>query len=180
MTSASAAARSLDGVHGFDIPSWRSLAAGARPLPRDPEDNELGCPRQGWEHEASSRVEQHFRALDLFPSLTGCVRSPGAGAFLSATPANPLTRIDSFSFRTLLCRRLRLAIPLSSRICRCGRTIDPLGHHRAACARSGGLARRGFAIESAVARICREGGGACGHQPDDPRPGSGCSEPWRF
>ena len=84
---------------------------------------------------------------------------PGAGAFLSTTPSNPLTRIDSFAFRTLLCRRLRLAIPLSTRICRCGRTIDPLGHHRAACARSGTLARRGFAVESAVARTCREGGG---------------------
>ena len=166
LTSASAAARSLDGVHGFDIPSWRSLAAGARPPPRDPEDHEPGCPRQGWQHEASSRVEQHFRALDLLPRLTDTEKTmlrsqsgPGAGAFLSTTPANPLTRIDSFSFRTLLCRRLRLAIPLSSRICRCGRTIDHFGHHRAACARSGGLARRGFAIESAVARICREGGG---------------------
>ena len=57
---------------------------------------------------------------------------------MSTTPANPLTRIDSFSFRTLLCRRL---------------------HHRPACARSGGLARRGFATESAVTPICRESGG---------------------
>ena len=84
---------------------------------------------------------------------------PEAGAYLSTTPSNPLMRIDSFSFRTLLCRRLRLTIPLSTRICRCGRTIDHLGHHRAACARSGVLVRRGFAVESAVARICREGGG---------------------
>ena len=45
---------------------------------------------------------------------------PGAGAFLSTTPANPLTRIDSFSFRTSLCRRLRLGIPLSSRILSAG------------------------------------------------------------
>ena len=57
-------------------------------------------------------------------------------AFLSTTPANPLTRIDSFVFRTLFCHRLRLAIP-STRICRCGRTIDPHGHHRVSCARSG-------------------------------------------
>ena len=121
LTSASAAARSLDGVHGFDIPSWRSLAAGARPPPRDPEDHEPSCPRQGWQHEASSRVEQHFRTLDLLPRLTDTEKTmlrsqggPGAGAFLSTTPAHPLTRIDSFSFRTLsaadfallfLCRR---------------------------------------------------------------------------
>ena len=125
LTSASAAARSLVGVHGFDIPSWRSLAAGVRPPPRDPEDHEPGSPRQGWQHEASSRVEQQFRGLDLFPRLTDTEKTmlrsqsgPGAGAFLSTTPSNPLTRIDSFSFRTLLCRRLRLAIPLSTRICR--------------------------------------------------------------
>ena len=99
------------------------------------KDHEPGCPRQGWQHEASSRVEQDFRALDLFPRLSDTQKTmlrsqsgPGAGAFLSTAPSNPLTRIDSFTFRTLLCRRLRLPIPLSTRICRCGRTIDPHGH----------------------------------------------------
>ena len=103
LTSATTAARSLDGVHGFEVPSWRSLAAGARPPLRDPEDHEPGCPRQGWQHEASSRVEQDFRALDLFPRLSDTQKTmlrsqsgPGAGAFLSTTPSNPLTRIDSF------------------------------------------------------------------------------------
>ena len=33
------------------------------------------------------------------------------------------------------------------------------GHHRAACAQAGVLGRRGFAIESVAARICREAGG---------------------
>ena len=32
------------------------------------------------------------------------------------------------------------------------------GHHRSACAVSGVLGRRGFAVESAAARICREAG----------------------
>ena len=64
LTSATTAG-SLDGVHGFEVPSWRSLAAGARPPLRDPEDCEPGSPRQGWQHVASSRVEQDFRALDL-------------------------------------------------------------------------------------------------------------------
>ena len=35
----------------------------------------------------------------------------------------------------------------------------PSGHHRAACARAGVLGRRGFALESAAARVCREAGG---------------------
>ena len=32
------------------------------------------------------------------------------------------------------------------------------GHHRAACGKVGVLSRRGYAVESAVAQICREGG----------------------
>ena len=39
------------------------------------------------------------------------------------------------------------------------RLICPNGHHRAACARTGVPGRRGFALESAAARICREAGG---------------------
>ena len=48
--------------------------------------------------------------------------------------------------------------PLSSRACRCGRQLDCFGHHRASCSRAGVLGRRGFALESAVARVCREAG----------------------
>ena len=59
----------------------------------------------------------------------------------------------------ILFRRLRQPLTFTGRVCRCGRLIDPNGHHRAACARSGVLGRRGFALESAVARICREAGG---------------------
>ena len=44
------------------------------------------------------------------------------------------------------------------RFCRCGRLLDVLGHHRAACAQAGVLGRRGYALESVVARICREAG----------------------
>ena len=37
--------------------------------------------------------------------------------------------------------------------------FDPSGHHRAACAVAGVLGRRGFAVESAAARVCCEAGG---------------------
>ena len=53
---------------------------------------------------------------------------------------------------------LALALPLSSRNCRCGRPLDCLGHHRSACAVAGVLGRRGFVVVSAIDRICREGG----------------------
>ena len=40
---------------------------------------------------------------------------------------------------------------------RCG-PLDVLGHHRAACSRAGVLGSRGFSLESAAARVCREAG----------------------
>ena len=83
---------------------------------------------------------------------------PLAGMSFSAVPA----RIDSQAFRVLLLRLLRLPLPLSSRRCRCGRFFFFFwyGHHRASCATAGVLGRRGFAVENAAARICREAGGS--------------------
>ena len=90
----------------------------------------------------------------LLRSQGGC----GAGVALSTSPTCALTRIEPPLFHTLLLRRLRLPLSLTQRDCRCGRPLDSRGHHRAACARSGVLGRRGFAVESAVAHVCREVG----------------------
>ena len=51
------------------------------------------------------------------------------------------------------------AFSSSFRLCRCGRPLDSFGHHCAACSRAGVLGRRGFAVESAAARVCHEAGG---------------------
>ena len=48
---------------------------------------------------------------------------------------------------------------LSAHFCRCGRPLDVRGHHRSACGRAGVLGRRGFPLESAAVRLCREAGG---------------------
>ena len=61
-------------------------------------------------------------------------------------------------FQVLLLRRLWLPLPPTKRTCGCGRLLDSFGHHRAACANVGVLGRRGFALESAAARVCREAG----------------------
>ena len=58
LSAASRIARDLVGVGGFEPPSWISLANGARPRIRQPEDYEPGGVRQGWQHEAASRVER--------------------------------------------------------------------------------------------------------------------------
>ena len=52
-----------------------------------------------------------------------------------------------------LLRRLRFPLPFSRHMCRCGRRVDSFGHHRASCTRTGALGRRGFALESAAARV---------------------------
>ena len=143
---ASQAATELDGIQGFILPQWSDLAAGFRPENREPEDHEPGSTHEGWQHEASSRVEQHFRATRLFPHMNPAERAllrsqsgPGAGVPFLTSPTSPLTRIESPLFRVLLQRRLRLPLPLSKRMCGCGHSIDSFGHHRAACSRTGCL-----------------------------------------
>ena len=85
------------------------------------------------------------------------------------------TRFDSQPFRFLLLRRLRLPSPLTTCRCQCGRLLDVFGHHRAACATVGVSGRRGFALESAAARVCRGRGKsederACAGTRPPPRP----------
>ena len=160
------AALELDGVEGFEVSEWTALAGGLRPEPREPELHEPGGQRVGWQHEAASRVERQFRATHILPHLTPTRRAmlrsqsgPVAGIPFSVAPSSFLTRLDPTLFRVLLQRRLSLPLPLSKRSCRCGRLLDAFSHHRAACSRSGVLGRRGFSLESAVARVCREAGG---------------------
>ena len=137
--------------------------ARARPPLRDPLEFEPGGQRDGWPHEAAIRVDFHFRDISLFSRIPegarALIRSQAmAGLAFSETPSTRLTRLEPHVIRTLL-RRLRQPLPLSDRLCRCGRPLDPTGHHRAACARAGVLGKRGFALESAAARVCREAGG---------------------
>ena len=120
---AALATRRLD--QGFEIHSWTSLMEGARP--RDPEK-----PQTGWlEGKVGStrhRLESvgEFRDVQLFPTIDDAQRAllqsqsgPGAGSC-----APHLARLDSFTFRTLFCRPLRLPLPLTKHICRCGRRTD--------------------------------------------------------
>ena len=125
--SAALAAFQLMGIEGFEVPSWEALADGLRPPSQEPEDTDPGGFKHGWQHEAASRWADHEKAL--MRSQSG----PFAGVALSVAPINFLTRIDPSLFRVLLLRRLRLPLPLSLRSCRCGRPLDPCGHHRQGC-----------------------------------------------
>ena len=93
---------------------------------------------------------------------------PHASRPFTAIPYNANTTYPSHLFRLLLLRRLRLALPLSARQCRCRRALDPFGDHRAACPRAGILRSRGVPLKRAAATICREAG-----------PGSQLTPGWR-
>ena len=76
---------------------------------------------------------------------------PGAGLALSCSPTCRITRLEAQLFRVTLLRRLQLPLPFTERSCRCGLPLDSLG-------RAGVLGKRGWALESIAARICRGGG----------------------
>ena len=106
---------------GFEAPTWKVLALGVRPVPREPEDLEPGVVRRGWQHAAASAVELHARE-ELFSRVSHQVKAlarspgrPGAGAPFTATPSCPETTIPSHLFRVLLLRRLRQPLPFTGR-----------------------------------------------------------------
>ena len=149
---------------GFESPAWGELAEGR--VPEAVEEEEDPCqPRFGWQQKASSAIEKHHFKVSVWPQLLEHERAmmrsqsgPLASTPFVSFPVDRTSRIDAGPFRALLLRRLRLPLPLSVRRCRCGRLLDALGHHRAACATAGVLGRRGWALESVAARVCREGG----------------------
>ena len=78
---------------------------------------------------------------------------------LTTLPTRPEYNMRDDVFRVTLLRRLRLPLPPTARVCRCGGEPDHLGDHRAACATAGVLVRRAVPEERVVAQICREAGG---------------------
>ena len=148
-------------VGGFEPPSWAALSHGAQPV-REPDVFEPGVSRRDWQHEAASHIEQMHRETWIFPRLTDSERamlrfqsSPGAVLALSAVPS--CDALKSVLTTSGCCCSV-FALPPVMRTCPCGRPLDSFGHHRAACSVAGVLGRRGFALESVGARICREAG----------------------
>ena len=91
-------------------------------------------------------------------ALARSQRGPMASIPFFTAPVSVATRFDPQCFQVLLLRRLWCHLPLSSATCWCGQPFDSRGHHRGACAHAGVLGRRGFPLESCVARMCREAG----------------------
>ena len=70
-------------------------------------------------------------------------------------PSGPDTTYPSHLFRALLLRRLRFPLPLSARVCRRRRILDPLGGHRASCAQAVVWRGRGTLVKN-ISKFCRE------------------------
>ena len=150
---------------GFTPPSWDDLATGTVEEEAQHGEVEPNQPRHGWQSRAAREVES--RSLHAITEVLqipqqALLRSQGrplASAPFVCMPVDRVFRIDSQPFRILLLRCLRMPLPLTVHSCRCGRLLDSLGHHRSACAVAVVLGRRGFPLENAAARICREAGG---------------------
>ena len=122
-----------------------------------------GCPLTGGSSSQPrpwSNVTGPMSCGRVFPRLNkpSSARNPVPcrGLPFSSVPSSSPTRFAPQLFRVLLLRRFWLALPLSH--LPVWPSIDVLGHHRAACSRAGVLRSRGFSLESAAARVCREAG----------------------
>ena len=119
---------------------------------------------RGWQQGAVHAYHTSFEAslqprLDpASQALLASQQGPHASRSFTTIPYNIDTQYPTHLFRILVLRRLRLPIPLTARHCRCRRTLDTYGDHRAACAQSGILRNRSTPLERAAARMCREAG----------------------
>ena len=130
--------------HTFPPPTWRPAAWMATRRWRRPWPRRF---RRAFYNPSRTRAR-----APLVPSR------PHAATTFTTFPTSPEFQFDNAPYRTLLLRRLRLALGLAPAHCRCGRAMDAYGDHRAACATSGALRARAVPIERALARIFREAG----------------------
>ena len=106
-------------------------------------DIEPGVPIHGWQFFVARAIQEHFVSFSIVPRL-----SPSESALLYWSLGGPPVVLGAcLLFCSVLPRVRRLWLPPSTR--------HFWGHHRAACSRAGVFGSRGFALESAAARVCR-------------------------
>ena len=141
---------------GFESPEWGDVARGLQPRPnfvgrphaRSGSTGLAGALRSTWKNGSGP--------TSCGPDLIHQGRRCCGQAFLFVVSPSPWRPVSN---RRSSASPLVSVTSLCSASCRCGRPLHPRGHHRAVCQVAGVLGRRGFPIESAVARVCREPGG---------------------
>ena len=120
----------------------RATPGNRRPREEDPEPSQ---PKARWQQRATDALS------DITRALMRSQHGPLASAPLTALLTSKATGLEAQPFLVFLCRRLHLLLLLSMRTCRCGRQLDMLGHHHAACAVAGMLGEKRLSF----------GGGRC-------------------
>ncbi|CAE7568774.1 unnamed protein product [Symbiodinium natans] len=176
LRAAAAAGAVLDAEGWTTRPDWPALLEGVAPAPAPDEPAETGDWIRGWQRPAARALNTSYRErllLSLRADSRALLRSQSgahAGEWLRAIPADAASTLAPPEMLIALRRRLRLPLPLAAARCGgggeagCGARVDELGDHRAACARSGLLARRAPLLERAWVRVAREAVGAEGWQ----------------
>ena len=149
-------------------PSWQELRDGKRPPENTGEPGEW---QHGWQYWASSVSDSCFRKTTMLSVRSAASRAHlrshsglNAGAALAFASTAPEYVIPTHFFRVLLLERLQLPLPVDEVVCSgCHAPLDPLGRHRAACARTGRLKKRATPIERMLVRVRREGGARVRH-----------------
>ena len=126
---------------GFSAPTWADVANGARPRRDDDSEDVPRSSKQGWQHEAASIVHDRL-AESIWPGLTDNHRvllRLQRGHIASSPFTTPPRRHP----------HARYVSSLAALLVAVHRIRESLG-------------RGGFAVESAVARVCREAVFSCG------------------
>ena len=133
---------------------------GCGPPTREPDNHEPRIARHGWQHEASFRVEQFFRArlmthmADHEQALLRSQSGSMAGLAFSSGRSNSLIRIEPHFFRIIFLHRFHLLSPLRALV-----SLRPFPRFLwpQICVReSGGVGKT--RICSQATRVCREAG----------------------
>jgi len=135
---------------GIPIPAWGEVANGARPpVPQAPEGDERADPgewQHGWQYYTTAALQSRMQAALLQNAtppdaarLRSC-KGRNNSRWLTAVPYNEALTLSNPILQCLLRRRLGMPIMADSDRCEgptCRALLDPLGHHRSACTRTG-------------------------------------------
>ena len=146
-------------------PSWEDLAKG-QPSEGILQDGFPFQPRIGWQKQSAVCLAKQLLSENVWPRLLEQERAmllsqqgPMASVPLVSFPTDRISKFEPQPFRILLLRRLRLRLPLCVRSCWCGRRSSRRPWPIVQRARQQGFwARRGWALQSVTARVCREAG----------------------
>jgi len=173
LVAAGMAAEALDTAGMHNRPTWRGLYDGARPAQPSEDERDVGEWAHGWQYHASKALEQTeynsvlgaLRGRTAIGPLPGPARlrscaGPFASVWLTAAPTSDALQLSNDEMMCTMRRRLGLPIEgLAERCEGCRAPLDPYGHHRLACTRTGRLHARHRGLVAAWRQVFAEAGG---------------------